>query len=1016
MINKRSSEDGVALIFALAMLALLLIMLIGFLASSILEQRIAYSYRDDVGSKLLVRGALVHAKKLLENTTDDLLWMRNGSPDEKVIAPIVSINPGSSAQNNEPASTVLNSSQNPRYAYKALKPLLKKYFGPDDQPSGTQSVEDDWKWRNWLPDGEQMFYPEWIYYYQNSQSGSHGGRRDFLTGRMAYVIVPNLGINLNLLGDDTHTRKGEKFEELPRSAFLSNSGQTILTRFNKWLSPDILLSNIGLYSNSTNNGNFIFTQLDATENLFSGHLGGVLGTDDDPGNYREFATLFLTCDEQKFSHTGFNITSRSKTDNAQVALPAATDHGTWKTFVTNNFSMSAVQADQVAANIADYIDSDHTPTSDVAATSWKTTTTHPTYTGNEKTPYINQLDMAITLKADASAPVNSTVPGSSPAEQQITQTLKFDATATKVDAWMELINIYKDQLTSKSAFIKGVTIDYKVTLKSSESASNITYTAGENSGTNGEYTGTFTADFSAAETTVPANSYEMVTLTTSTKPILPEYTVVTRVGTDTTTDKAPALTLKVECTKISFDQAIIEDGTTAGTYVDYVKGWTTEIKESTGTSTGGTGTGTGTGNEGNTGSEGGTEGEGGSGEEGNTGNEGSTDGEGEEAEDTNASLDMTIPENVFSGSSSKTFALSIRHEVEDPRCNLTKAQGKWTTTLPGSGWKDAPTAVTSGQNENSNAKNDNLAEEKDLEPNEDPKDLSSAYIRNGAMQSIAELGFIHRGKPWQTINLRSAPADAKLNDNTDKLPYLHDVKILEKYRLGSLDNDYKFNVNHPSNLSGAFAPLTEKLSYNTLTGTATTLTDAAKKSLRAWLANKCFNSVGNDPAANDAANTSDTDDNHRYNRYVRHSEVANVITDWALKSNDSPIKAAPTDAAIEELVAKIVPLVRFGEMYEYYTLFAVAQTIKDFGGQNNNTGTIHRYNNNGELVAHTAHTGQWDDNVDMITSESYLVARIRRTIGCNTQSEKYLKSCLWGRHNESCTKDVTVLECYTIDP
>ena len=68
MINKRSSEDGVALIFALAMLALLLIMLIGFLASSILEQRIAYSYRDDVGSKLLVRGALVHAKKLLENT------------------------------------------------------------------------------------------------------------------------------------------------------------------------------------------------------------------------------------------------------------------------------------------------------------------------------------------------------------------------------------------------------------------------------------------------------------------------------------------------------------------------------------------------------------------------------------------------------------------------------------------------------------------------------------------------------------------------------------------------------------------------------------------------------------------------------------------------------------------------------------------------------------------------------------------------------------------------------------
>ena len=37
----------------------------------------------------------------------------------------------------------------------------------------------------------------------------------------------------------------------------------------------------------------------------------------------------------------------------------------------------------------DYIDADNIPTSDVAAASWNTTTTHPTYTGNEKTPYID---------------------------------------------------------------------------------------------------------------------------------------------------------------------------------------------------------------------------------------------------------------------------------------------------------------------------------------------------------------------------------------------------------------------------------------------------------------------------------------------------------------------------------------------------------------------------------------------------------------------------------------------------
>ena len=389
LINKRSSEDGVALIFSLAMLALLLIMLIGFLASSILEQRIAYSYRDDVGSRLLVRSALVHARRQLTASTDDLLWMRNGSPDERVIAPIVSLNPGATTSSGEPSGTVTNSNANgnPRYAYNALKPLLKKYFGPDAQPSGTQSVESDWHWRNWLPTGAgapAMHYPEWIYYYQRSQNGTYNGNADFLTGRLAYVIVPNLGINLNTLGAGTLTRHGVDFEELPRTAFITAAGENLLTRFNNWLSPDIMLGKMGLYSSSNSNGNFNFAQLD-TEKFFSGNLGGVLGSDDTPGNYREFATLFLNCDERDFSHTGYDKTSRSRTGTAQQSLPTAAVHSTWKTFLTGNFSMSDLQADQVAANIVDYIDTNSEPCSDVEAVNWNTTATHPTYTGNGHT-------------------------------------------------------------------------------------------------------------------------------------------------------------------------------------------------------------------------------------------------------------------------------------------------------------------------------------------------------------------------------------------------------------------------------------------------------------------------------------------------------------------------------------------------------------------------------------------------------------------------------------------------------
>ncbi|OGV36808.1 MAG: hypothetical protein A2020_03260 [Lentisphaerae bacterium GWF2_45_14] len=52
------------------------------------------------------------------------------------------------------------------------------------------------------------------------------------------------------------------------------------------------------------------------------------------------------------------------------------------------FASVAARANQIAANIIDYCDTDSIPTSDVAAASW-TGATAPTYTGNEKTPYIN---------------------------------------------------------------------------------------------------------------------------------------------------------------------------------------------------------------------------------------------------------------------------------------------------------------------------------------------------------------------------------------------------------------------------------------------------------------------------------------------------------------------------------------------------------------------------------------------------------------------------------------------------
>lgn len=963
--SRRPSEDGVALIFALAMLALLLIMLIGFLASGILEQRIAYSYRDDVGSRLLARSAMVRVLAQLRNATDDMLFIRNGSSEANIMTPLVSIsNIGTpNRSGSEPAASVTDSNGNPRYAYKALKPLLKKYFGPDT--SG--NVEDNWEWSNWLPQGTgapNMYYPEWIYYYQRSNDG---GSNDYLTGRMAYVVIPNLGLNLSQFGSG-NDRNGVYYDELPQDAFLTADGRSRLSRLTNWLSPDILLGNPGLYSNSSTvnnttnsaNGNFNFAQLDITnsgntvKNFFSGSLGGVMNSNTTPGDYREFATLFLTGDDREYPAGAYNETDRQKTGTTLQIFPSEATHSVWQTFITTNFDITGNQADQVAANIVDYIDADNIPTSNVAAASWNTTTTHPTYTGNEKTPYINQIVPAFELTGKYTEEKGSAADGM----QSVTRKLSF---THKGKIYVELINIYPEDLSNvRKIVIKDVSFALKGEVRWGTASGTVFAPATTGDNNSGEISQTFSKDQIEISTgddtdiTVSANGYAVVAADVTFSGSIAAVSDTRDMSTSVT----PAADVNLKVKDFKFERAVLLDKD--GNGLDFVKGMTVP------------------------------------------------DGE-RNFIGTVETDDPLTPDHrnawVFTGSTSTmTSTAYADFQVNDPRCNLTGDNWEIDFVKDKAAVTQHTELALGGKNKNSKPQNDDLTKEQDLEPEEDPAKISGAYIRNGAMASIFEFGLIHRGKPWQTFNLRSTPDDPDLNAVTPtKLTYLQDAKILERYRFGTVNDAPRFNVNHPANMTGAFAPLVEGLEYNTLPGlTKTTLDDNAKRDLRLWLANKCYKAGGDNPTANTA---------ECYNRYVRHSEVVNVITDWALNSTHSPIRTNPTDAAIEELVAKIVPLVRFGEMYEYYTVFAVAQTIKDFGG------TIYRYNNSGNLQSYSATAGRWDANVDMITSETYLVARIRRTIQCQTSdNNKIRKSCLWGQHSTDCTKNVQVLECYTVNP
>ena len=235
-----SAESGVALIIALAMLALLLVMLIGFLASSLLEQRIAYNQSSAVGSRLVARSARARAKTQLAVYADDLAWFRQRPSNAKMLAPLVSLN------NNLDKSAETD-------AYKALEPLLDAY--------GINTG-------NWF--SASADYPQWN--YLDVADTESNQRR--LTGRMAYIVLPNLGIDPTRLGGSSATgANGLDLDSLPATGLPILTGTTQLNTKFHWLSLDLLTGKKGILNDiSTSGASSEFAETPAKEELVNFYM------------------------------------------------------------------------------------------------------------------------------------------------------------------------------------------------------------------------------------------------------------------------------------------------------------------------------------------------------------------------------------------------------------------------------------------------------------------------------------------------------------------------------------------------------------------------------------------------------------------------------------------------------------------------------------------------------------------------------------------------------------------------
>ena len=420
-----TSESGVALVFALAMLALLLIMLIGFLASAIFEQRIAYNQSGQSITRTIARSALARASNVLavyENDIADEIpafagYADDNSGSELKADTVRRMVPVSSANTTD--ITTMDNAE----ADTIIKKLLKQ-----------QGLNAD----NYYWDKDNK--PQWVPMIVSVPAGA--SQQKHITGRFAYTIIPNLGIEANLLNKAEPTKRiGGKYEELPFSGLeLANTNWSRIFNKSKWMSLDMLGSRYVLGNSGNNPWKTYLDSADKAREDFR---------EKEATTFMEVVNTFLTSDQDRLTNY-----DDGRIDLAEIGTQANADK------VADLIASDSDTKKQIAANIVDYVDTNNTPTSDVAASSWLTSSTHPTFAGNEKTPYINQIVPAISLTATYSRTYTDT---GNFFNRQRTYVQKLSNMKIRGKVYVELINIYPQSLKAKKVVLKGLKVTFKDT-------------------------------------------------------------------------------------------------------------------------------------------------------------------------------------------------------------------------------------------------------------------------------------------------------------------------------------------------------------------------------------------------------------------------------------------------------------------------------------------------------------------------------------------------------------------------
>ena len=271
-------------------------------------------------------------------------------------------------------------------------------------------------------------------------------------------------------------------------------------------------------------------------------------------------------------------------------------------------------------------------------------------------------------------------------------------------------------------------------------------------------------------------------------------------------------------------------------------------------------------------------------------------------------------------------------QIDDPRFNLARKQ--WST--PSFTVADDTGSTLGAYNSNVSYKKDDTTS---FDPYEEPENnkISTAYIRHKPMQSLWELGAIHRGSPWQTINLKFASADKTAFED-----YKYgDGHLLDCVALATPDHIKDpvlgmINLNCVASFGGGNAPFAFKSLFTNFpiyktfenmnqSGTAGKVSVVKGKS------------VDSDLEGDLDADTFARELSEAVTDAIRRGHLPRRTAVFPEKYSDSLmehiIKRNVPDAESEEIFCRIVNLLKWNKQpIRRATVLVLAQTIRDLGG------------------------------------------------------------------------------------